>query len=364
MKKITRRRFMKNSMLLGTAITAFPAILSAKIKNASAASRFVFHPGVDNLRVVSITDPMMTTDSKPICDWKQQNELVNPQVVYANIDKLACALAETNDTTMAWKTIFLKPPRKSWSNTTVAIKTNTIAYQHTRSAVMAKICHTLTGTLGVAPHNIHIYDAGHGGNMHKKTPFADLPIGCRVEGKWGGFTTEVSVPEPWKGGGERSRCIKHLANGTVDILINIAMCKGHNIKFGGFSMTMKNHLGTFYPQPIHQGGGVDYLFAVNKTPEILGNVDTQTGKILYPRQQLCLIDALWASKRGPGGLPSHQPNFLAMGVSSPVLDYLVATRFRGERMGWKPNMKVANRMLTDFGHKKTDLPNGGRLIEI
>jgi hypothetical protein len=103
---------MKNSLLLGTAITAFPSILRAKTKNASATTRFVFHPGVDSLRVVSIIDPNMTTDSKPICDWKQQNELVNPEVVYANIDKLACALAETNDTTTAWKTIFLKPPRK------------------------------------------------------------------------------------------------------------------------------------------------------------------------------------------------------------------------------------------------------------
>jgi hypothetical protein len=104
--------------------------------------------------------------------------------------------------------------------------------------------------------------------------------------------------------------------------------------------------------------------AINKTTEILGPMEKGTGKILYPRQQLCLIDALWASKGGPGGSPTHQPNFMAMGVLSPVVDYQVATKFRGERMGWKPNMKATRRMLEDFGYRETDLPEGGKLIEV
>ena len=47
-----------------------------------------------------------------------------------------------------------------------------------------------------------------------------------------------------------------------------------------------------------------------------------------------------------------------MGVLSPIVDYLVATRFRGEKMGWQPNMKAIRRMLTEFGYAKNDLPAG------
>ncbi|MBW1802471.1 MAG: hypothetical protein JRJ85_17285, partial [Deltaproteobacteria bacterium] len=73
---------------------------------------------------------------------------------------------------------------------------------------------------------------------------------------------------------------------------------------------------------------------------------------------------LWASKGGPSGNPTHQPNFLAMGVLSPVVDYQIATRFRSERMGWKPNMKMIRRMLREFCYNERDLPEGGKLIEI
>jgi len=136
------------------------------------------------------------------------------------------------------------------------------------------------------------------------------------------------------------------------------------MRFGGFTMTMKNHFGTFSPRPGHADGGDDYLIAINQTPEILGPMDSRTGKVLFPRQQLCLVDALWASKGGPGGNPSHQPNFLAMGVLAPVVDYLMATAFRNKKMGWEPNMEMASRLLTEFGYSEGDLPNKGNLIEV
>jgi len=260
--------------------------------------------------------------------------------------------------------IFIKPPQKTWSDTVVSIKTNQIALQHTRSAVMAKVCHALSHIVGVKPSNIHIYDAVHGGSMRSGTPFAGLPEGCRMENDWGGITAVTAVPEPWKKKEGKTKCLKYLVDGSVDILINLCMCKGHSSKFGGFTMTMKNHFGTFDPSPGHRSGALDYLIAINQTPEVLGPMDPRTGKVLYPRQQLCLVDALWASEGGPGGYPRYQPNFLAMGVLSPVVDYVVATQFRGERMGWRPDMEAARRMLTDFGFSESDLPAGGRMIEI
>jgi hypothetical protein len=363
MKRISRRKFVKNTAILSAGITAFPMVLVPKARTAWAGGTAV-HPNVDNLRVVGITDHNMTRTGKEFYSWSRQDELVVGDVVWENMDKLACALVQTRNPEEAWQTIFIKPPRKSWSDTVVAIKTNNIAQQHTRSAVMAKICHTLTRLLRVTPSNIHIYDATHGGAMSRHTPFAGLPEGVKIEDTWGGIDALTSIPEPWKGGDEKSRCLRTLVDGSVDILINIAMCKGHSSRFGGFTMTMKNHLGTFSPGPAHDSGSQDYLMAINKTTEILGPMEKKTGKVLYPRQQLCLIDALWASKRGPGGAPSHQTNFLAMGVLSPAVDYQMATKFRGERMGWKPNMEATRRMLKDFGYKESDLPEGGKLIEV
>ncbi len=363
MKKISRRRFLKKTAILGTALTGLPIILIPKA-HAAWAHKTTVHPNIDNLRVVSVTDPQMTTAMEPHTSWARQEKLVNAPAVWENMDKLACALAEMRNPEQAWKTIFVKPPRKSWSDTVVAIKTNNISQQHTHSAVMAKVCHALTDIMGIKPGNIHIYDACHGSNLTRKTPFSGLPEGCRIENQWGGSTELTQIPRPWRDSAGESTCLKYLVNGTVDILINIALCKGHSSRFGRFTMTMKNHFGTFSPAPGHNRGSVDYLMAINQTPEILGPMDPRNGRVLYPRQQLCLVDALWASKRGPGGNPSHQPNFLAMGVLSSIVDYQVATKFRGARMDWHPNMSTTRRMLTDFGYDEGDLSAEDKFIEI
>jgi hypothetical protein len=360
MKKVTRRKFLRDAVVAGAAATAFPTLFIPKARAAWARKTLV-HPNVDNLRVVGLTDPSMIRAVEPSASWARQEELVVRQAVWDSMDKLAVALAEIPNPDPAWRTIFVKPPAKAWSDTVVAIKINNIAQQHTHSAILSKVCTTMV-QLGVRTHNIHIYDACHGGNMGRKTPFYGLPEGCRLEGRWGGSSIPVPVPSPWRAGSD-SRCLKHLANGTVDILVNIAMCKGHSDRFGGFTMTMKNHFGTFSPRPAHQPGGSEYLLAINQTPEILGAMDPRTGRVLYPRQQLCIVDALWTSKHGPGGNPSHQTTFLAMGVFSPVVDYVVATSFRGKKMGWEPNT-AAERMVTEFGYAPSDIPGGGTLVEV
>jgi hypothetical protein len=363
MSKINRRQFMKKSLALGASISAFPAVITSTSR-AEMINKVVVHPNVDNLKVVGLTDEAMTTVHKPNAPWILQNKLAIKETVWENIDKLASSLTETSNPTQAWKSIFIKPTDKTWSETIVAIKTNNLGKQHTRSAVMAKICYTLTDVLGVKPTNIHIYDACHGRTMSKRSKFVGLPEGCSIQNKWGGSSSLTSIPSPWKNGRQKAKCLEHLVNDSVDILINIAMCKGHSQRFGGFTMTMKNHFGTFDPDPGHDEGSQDYLIAINQTKEILGKMEKHTHKVLFPRQQLCLIDALWASQGGPGGFSTHQPNFLAMGVLSPIVDYQVATKFRHEKMGWPLNMQMTNRMLNDFGYHKGDLPFGAKLIEI
>lgn len=347
---ISRRAFLKKS-IIATSATISPFLFRREAKARWTKGTQV-HPHIDNRRVVGIIDPRMTRDLQPVSSWSRQEKMVVKEIVWENLDKLACALTKIKNPERAWATIFIKPPRKAWSETVVAIKTNNIALQHTRSAVMSKICHVLVKFCRINPENIHIYDGVHGGSMAQNTPFADLPAGVKIENTWGGVTTLTTIPEPWRPSRGQAKCLRPLVEGYVDILVNIAMCKGHSQTFGGFTMTMKNHFGTFDPTHGHREGALDYLLAINQTEEILGPLDPPTGKVIYPRQQLCLLDALWASEKGPGGYPRHQPNFLAMGVFSPIFDYIMATQFRGEKMGWKPNIEATQRFLTEFGYRE------------
>jgi hypothetical protein len=244
----------------------------------------------------------------------------------------------------------------------VAIKANSVGKYSHSSAVISKICHTLTETLGARASNIHIYDAVHGLIMK---PFDGLPEGCCIEKEWGGIDTETTLSEPWTKVGGKTSCLKQLADGSIDILINVAKCRHHFMYFlGGFSMTMKNHFGSFYPRHGHltDGSGLDYLISVNQAPEIIGHIDKQKGNVTFPRQQLCIIDALWTE--GDSTRKLIQTNFLAMGVLAPVVDYQVATKFRTDRMGLKVNMKATNRILSAFGYDESDLPAEGKLIEV
>jgi len=360
--RISRRDFLKNSIAGATVFGVAPHLLlpksSAAIREGSCP-----HPNVDGLRVVGVHDPGMTREVVPVCPWTHQEGLVVPRAVEENMDRMAVALTGEKRVRDAWKAILLKPPGKAWSDVVVAIKTNNIARQHTRSAVMAKMCRVLVEELNLKANQIRIYDGKHGADLTEKTPFTGLPEGCRMVGQWGGIETAVPVPAPWRGGSKMADCLTNLAAGEVDILINIALCKGHADKFGGFTMSMKNHLGTFNPNWAHVFGATDYLFSINKTPQVLGDLSTTSGEVLFPRQQLCIIDALWASEQGPSCDTSCQPNRLYMGTFAPVLDYLVATQFRKATMGWDIHEEVTERFLSEFGFRTGDLPNGGRIID-
>ncbi len=360
--RMSRRRFLRTTAAGALALGAAPTIILPRRAEAFQPGAKV-HPNISPLRIVGLQDPAMTTDLRERSTWQQQEELVAWDVVGDNVDRLACTLAEEADPAAAWRAIIVRPPGKSWSDTVVAIKTNNIAVQHTRSAVMSKVCRALTDVIGVRPHNIHIYDAKHGAKLAQTTPFSGLPDGVGVRDTWGGIGEQTAVPEPYAGGSRRTRCVGRMVRGEVDILINIAMCKGHMPDFGSFTMTMKNHFGTFDPKPSHgPGGGADYLIGINKTPEILGSMDPKTGNVLFPRQQLCIVDALWASRQGPLVPSDSQPNALFMGTFAPTLDYVTALSFRRDVMGWPVKMNVADRFLTEFGIAKSDLPNAGKFI--
>jgi len=362
-EKISRRKFLTGAATSAIALSAFPTVFFPRRAEAFTGGQLI-HPNVHPLRVVGVHDAQMTTDVMERSSSQQHNQLVRADVVAANMDRLACALAQEKDPAKAWRAIFLKPPSKGWSDVVVAIKTNHIAQQRTRSAVVGKVCTVLSGIVGVKASNIYIYDACHGANMTKEGVFKGLPEGVRLADKWGGSNVPTAIPAPYLDGKRSAKCLGHLVRGEVDILINIGLCKGHGMQFGGFTQCLKNHFGTFEPGPSHRkGGGADYLIAINKTPEILGKMDPRTGKVLFPRQQLCLIDALWASQPGPGGNSTHQPNRIFMSTFGPALDYQVGTKLRRDAMGWRVNEQIVRRFLTDFGFSEADLPNGGQIID-
>lgn len=357
-RDVSRRRFIKDTAAGAAAAGMIPYFFVPRLSPSFEGWESP-HPDIDGLRVVGLHDEKMTTDELPTAPWKKQEQVLDAELIEANVDRLACTLADEKKPADAWKKIFVKPPKKGWSDTIVAIKTNNIARQHTRSPVMARVCRALVER-GVKASNIYIYDSCHGKDMHKKTPFKGLPDKVNVVARWKGIKTLTDIPEPWHGG--EAECIEPLVSDEVDILVNISMCKGHSSKFGTFTMTMKNHLGSFNPRPAHADGSTDYLIAINKTPEVLGKMDAK-GKILFPRQQLCLVDCLWASEDGPMCEASAQPNRLFMGTFSPVLDRAVAQQFRRDVMEWSIKESVVKRFLTDFGLTAGDLPNGGKLID-
>jgi hypothetical protein len=359
MDKITRRGFIKRTVAAGVGIAAFPMIFIPKVR-AHWAPKTIVHPNVDNLRVVGITDAKMI---KPGASFYGLNKFIVQKTIWENIDKLACSLAQTSDPQEAWRTIFIKPPGKSWSDTVVALKFSSVpvrGYQ-TPSAIVAKVCNSLIRFLAVKPFNIHIYDAVHGAYMKK---FEGLPEGCRIEERWGGLAVEAQIPKPWPDTVNKGKavCLKQLVDGSIDILINIAKCRGHVFShLGSFTLAMKNHFGSFYPHWGHPpDNGLDYLIAINQTSEILGSMDKRTGRVLYPRQQLCLIDGLYVVDN----ISIHQTNFLAMGVLAPIVDYQVGTKFLKEKMEWNIPAPVTHRMLSDFGYSESDLPAGGKIIEV
>ncbi|MBU0753541.1 MAG: DUF362 domain-containing protein [Planctomycetes bacterium] len=361
---IDRRQFVKSTALGMGALGLGPAFFFPRpVEPEKFEPGFRFHPHMDPLRIVGMIDPKMISEVKETAPWRVQDRLVQADRVDENIDLLACELAQEKRPQDAWKKLFIKPPGKAWNETTVAIKTNNIGRQHTRSAVLSKICRVLTDLIGVKPSSIFIYDACHGADMAEKTPFEGLPEGCNVSGIWGGFAKETAVGKPWLDGNMKVNCLEPLVTGEIDLLINIALCKGHSPSYGAFTMSMKNHMGTFNPRPhAHENGKTDFLFAINRSPLVLGDLDFKTGKVLYPKQQLCLIDALWASEQGPICDSSAQPCRLYMGIFSPVLDYLVARDFRSKIMGWRNHDPVLERFLTDFGFSADDLPENGAVL--
>ncbi len=347
----SRRNFLKTSAA-GAANLVVAGVVS---KNLAASPKKPFkqiNREIDNLRVVCCHDPEMV-DGDPT-SWNtiaDQNETVDGDRIQNNLDQMAMSLAEKNSPQEAWSTIFTKPASKEWSEVRVAIKANckTNSGRHSnnpRLAVLDKICKELNN-LGIPFGSIIIYD---GDDEEAYEPYGSyvgngLPSGIIVSEQndaLGGIVTNAQIPDPWN---KTDKCTKDIAEGNIDILVNITVNKGSHNWTGPATLCMKNHYGTFgIGSPDHD---FDYMIGISKSDAIVGGTP--------PRQQLCIVDSIWASITGPAAVPNKAPYKLVMGTCAPVVDYLTVKKIREDDMGASHTSSIINKYMTEFGYSTSDV---------
>jgi hypothetical protein len=355
-RDFSRRNFLSTAVagIGGILSGGFSSVFAGENKGAWSDGKRI-NPAIDNLRVVHCVDPAMIKADPKNWDMVSQNAPVVSERVHANINAMACALAQKASPTEAWETIFQKPKAKSWHEVKVAIKPNASGINNnTRVAVIGAVCTALTG-LGVKPENIAMYGCNRKGNMDTATgylPFvgSELPKGIVISDKHESMdgTQKTPIPRPQAG---KFECAAALANGTIDILVNIGTNKGHIFdNVGGLSLTMKNHCGSFkFPVAKHfTKDGIKFIIAINKSKAILGGTPV--------RQQLCIVDSLWGMKKGPSGIPTIRLNSLSMGTFGPAVDWVVMKKVREPLMGCK-HPSFLSMIPVEFGYQPSAFEN-------
>jgi hypothetical protein len=301
------------------------------------------NPNIDNLRVAYCEDPDMSGPST-MHNHYAINGAVNNELLWENMDKLAMTLAGKSTPAEAWATIFQKPEGKDWPDVKVVIKGIM-----ERIAVDAKICFVLHD-LGVPYSNIYLLDGWCWPKDVRDAPF--MPEGLIYAGGGGnddflGMGGYVTVPVVVDGQTINVPCAADIANGLIDIIVNIPSNRGHNITAGGATLCMKTHYGTFNAAPVintpfHLDPMIAPIVAFNKHDAIIGGSP--------PRQQLCIIDNLWAMSGFSSGW-DFQHNELLMGTFAPAVDFLCITKIRTAKMGCGAvPLRYLNRILQDFGY--------------
>lgn len=338
---INRRSFLQKSATGSVALTVAG---SAGVKNIIAAPRksmawtdgMRINPNIDNRKVVCCYDEKMVNVEDNAGTFARQNSAVDTAVLETDMDKMAMRLSGATDSPTAWATIFRKPENKAWGAVKAAIKINGINVRNMpRVAVVGKVCKELI-VLGVEAENITVYDACHGASGDNKyTPYIGngLPAGIVVSNGDRNGTVEV--------GTTTQKCTTVVSE--ADILVNCAVNKGHGDSKGGFTLTMKNHTGTMkFSCP-----SATEMINQNKSDLILGGSPV--------RQQLCIVDTLWASVPGPSGSVTHIPCRIVMGTLGALVDVAVARKIREPVMNATHNDDVIRQFCSGFGYTEDDI---------
>lgn len=355
----SRREFLKTAATgaAGAVLASSTIARAFNLQKTTAAWRagLKINPAIDNFKVVSCYDEGMVIN-KIAGDFARQNESVDTTLIEKNMDGMAVQLTLRSTAATAWSTIFQRPASKQWNQVIVAIKVNcSNVLNMPRVAVVNKLCIELIA-LGVLPRNITIYDScANAWGTGKYTdadgnPVAGLDSGVIVSNT--DATTDAGPVVPI--GSETLICSSVVAQKNADdsisylpdIIINCAVNKGHLDEYGGFTMTMKNHIGTIkFDCPSAQE-----LIDINQSEAIIG----QGTSGIPCRQQLCIIDSLWASTTGPTDANDKYPCRIIMGTLAPVVDYLTAEKVRKDVMNVTYNTTVVDTWLSAFGYAPSD----------
>ncbi len=349
-----RRDFLK-SAAAGTA-GLFVAGVSPRTAHGAQSGwsdGMAINDAIDNMRVVCCTDPDMTTDCSNFA-FQSVNEHVHTDVVQENMDQMARVLAQRGDADEAWAAIFRKPDGKQWSEVRAAIKVNAINHQNSpRIAVVDKLCKVFIG-LGVPAGNIHVYDGKPFPGENRATlqwgssyGRSKLPAGVDVRDDLGG-QTPVDYPH-----GKTYDTATWLADGTIDILVNLAVNKGHTSQrvVGYGTLTLKNLIGTIkFSCPTGYNDAPPYniidLAGMYKGEPCCGGDP--------PRQQLAIVDSLWANPKNHTTAPSARPNKIFMGTFGPAVDYQTI-HGSWDEIGGNYADDVVDGNLTLFGYTPSDI---------
>ena len=347
MDQCTRRDFMRKTVIGAGGIMAAcsPGFSGHDTYKHVYVPRMAVNPDIDNLRVVCGVNTAMAKRDPVSWDMAGQNEPIDGAQVDRTLDAMAISLSRKTDASDAWKTIFRKPESKPWDAVKTAIKVNCIGKNHPRVAVVNKICVELN-KLGVQYQNIYIYDGTHNaGPLYTAFIGKGLPERVIVSYKSQalGGTVKMTIPEKKNGA---YQCTRMIADGSIDILVNIALNKSHDASLGNTTLTLKNHAGTFEPLHIHMGGGLDYILAFSKSNALWGGSPV--------RQQLCIVDSIWGSaKGGPFTVPDKRLDRLIMGTFSGAVDYLIAKNIREPLMG--VDHGPIDRFVKEFGYTEAEM---------
>ncbi|MGA2447088.1 MAG: twin-arginine translocation signal domain-containing protein [Polyangiaceae bacterium] len=321
------------------------------------------NPAIENTRVICCHDTNMLTQTPPNTSWPNQNAYVNAALVSSNLDEMAMQLTQQATATSAWSTIFRSS--KAWASTKVAIKTNGISGlsgNHPRVAIIKKICDVFVDQLGVPAANIVLYDATDDASIVYTSTYASLTDSTKMRcvvsvlaGSLGGYTP-VTIANSVASAGS-VQCVADLANGVIDILVNVSVCKVHNgpgntYGLGSVTMCLKNHLGTFnnapgHAEPMH---ALAAIMEVNQHEAILGGTPV--------RQQLCIVDALLCNSQSPGGSWDSRADRIVMGTFAPMVDYTAGINIvQNVIRAGSPVTNLAQNVptfLTSFGYTTSD----------
>jgi hypothetical protein len=348
-RETSRRRFLQMATA-GAAGLPFVKLGEVIAENRAWTPKMAINPDIDNMKVVCCYDPGMLKSGAVMTNFASQNNAVNAEKVYSNLDEMARRLSGKTTSDDAWKTIFRSG--KPWADTRVAIKVNCIStLMMPRIAIIAKLCKVLSG-LGVQGKNIIIYDGSTNANGNDKySSYCSLTDATKISAMVSngndalGGTTPVTI-EGWT---KSVTCTADIALGKIDILINCAVNKGHDWASNGYyTLCMKNHFGTFGP-PSSFHGSTPAFININKHDALTGGNPV--------RQQLCIIDSLTGDKNHSGGntpVVTHLPCRLIMGTFAPAVDYLCVTKVREPVMNATHDATLVNSLLPYFGYAGTD----------